>query len=314
MDDANTVKLATLFADVAGSTRLYEMFGDEAAYAAIEGCMQALKAVTEEFGGRCIKTIGDELMAVFPSAEAACEAAMEMQWCVTELPPVGGEHLAIRIGFHHGAAVERDGDVFGDSVNVAARLAGLANPRQIITSAPAMADVSGPLAFRTRRLWPLPLKGKAEPIDVLEVLWDGGGEATITLSSQFPPPRVPLRMQLRYRGVEVVVDAAQPRVEIGRDPGNALVVDTLNASRVHACIEWRRDKFVLTDLSTNGTYVLDSQHAEETRLRREEIILDGDGKISFGRSHGAGGDCVEYYCQYAGLAEAVDSAGRPLHA
>lgn len=309
MDDANQTELATLFADIAGSTRLYEQLGDAAAYDAIDGCLLALKGVTEEFGGRCIKTIGDELMAVFPSAEAACHAAVEMQWRTAELPLILGNPLSIRIGFHFGAAVEHDGDVFGDSVNVAARLTELANPRQIITSGQVVASLPRALATGARRLWPLPLKGKAEPIDVLEVLWDSGGEATITLSGQFEPPRVPVRMRLHYRGAEVVVDAERPTVEIGRDPGNAVVVDTRNASRVHARVEWRRDKFVLIDLSTNGTYVLDAQN-QETRLRREELILDGDGKISLGRSHSAGvGECVEYYCEYsgAGWPQAVDT-------
>lgn len=300
MNESDHSKLATLFADIAGSTRLYEQYGDTDAHRVIEDCLDALKRVTEEYGGRSIKTIGDELMAVFPSAEAACQAAVEMQWRTTELPVTVGEPIAVRIGFHYGAAVERDGDVFGDSVNVAARLTEVANPRQIITSAQVIEGLSSELAASARRLWPLPLKGKSEPIDVLEVLWDGGGEATITLSGQFHPARVPVRMRLHYRGAEVLVDADHAKVEIGRDSGNAVVVDAPNASRVHARIEWRRDKFVLIDLSTNGTYVLDNQ-GQETRLRREELILDGDGKISFGRSHSAGaGDCVEYYCEYAG--------------
>jgi len=262
-------------------------------------CLQALKAATEEFGGRCIKTIGDELMSVFPTADAACQAAIEMQWRTTELPQTIGQPIAIRIGFHYGVAVERDGDVFGDSVNVAARLTEVANPRQIITSGQVVESLPPALIGSARRLWPLPLKGKAEPIEVLEILWDDGSDATITLSTQFEPPRVPLRLRLLYRGREVVVDAEHSKVEIGRDPGNAVVVDTRNASRVHARVEWRRDKFVLVDLSTNGTYVLDGQN-QETRLRREEFILDGDGKISFGRSHSDGGaECVEYYCEYS---------------
>jgi adenylate cyclase len=135
MSEAGASMLATLFADVAGSTRLYERFGDVAAYAAIESCLQALKRVTEDFGGRTIKTIGDEVMAVFPTAEAVCDAAIEMQWRVLDLPPLEDERIGIRIGLHYGAAVEKDGDVFGDSVNVASRLTEVANPGQIITSA-----------------------------------------------------------------------------------------------------------------------------------------------------------------------------------
>lgn len=296
--DTASVTLATLFADVAESTSLYEQFGDAMAHAAIDGCLSVMKAATQEFGGRTIKTIGDELMAVFLTAEAACQAAIEMQWRVQDLPPVGDIRLSIRIGFHYGAAVEHEGDVFGDSVNVAARLTAVANPGQIIVSGQVTAALPSTSTVATRRLWPMPLKGKSEPIEVIEVLWAGDEEATITLSAQFEPPRAPLRLRLRYRGEDVVVDATHPKVEIGRDPSNEVVVDARNASRVHARVEWRRDKFVLIDLSTNGTYVVDAQN-QETRLRREEFILDGDGKISFGRSLSAGGGAVEFYCEYA---------------
>lgn len=303
--DSASITLATLFADVADSTRIYEQFGDATAYAAIESCLTAMKSATVEFGGRTVKTIGDELMAVFPSAEAACHAAIEMQWRVHDLPPVEDVQLAIRVGFHYGAAVEHEGDFFGDSVNVAARLTSVANPRQIIISGQVAAALPPALATATRRLWPMPLKGKSEPIEVMEVLWSDADEATVTLSAQFEPPRAPIRLRLLYRGAQAVVDAAHPKVEIGRDPANEVVVDARNASRVHARVEWRRDKFVLTDLSTNGTYVLDGQH-QETRLRREEFILDGDGKISFGRAYSEGGGAVEFYCEYAGNSQSLE--------
>jgi hypothetical protein len=183
-------------------------------------------------------------------------------------------------------------------VNVAARLAGLAKPRQIVTTGQALESASEQIAAGARHLWPIAVKGRSEPVDLYEILWDAA-DATVTMSAQFPPPRVPLRLRLMYRGTEVVVDAAHPEVSIGRDAGNDVVVDARNASRVHARVEWRRDKFVLIDISTNGTYVAAGDGAE-IRLRREELILDGDGAIAFGHSNGAGPrNCVEYYCEYA---------------
>ena len=290
--------LATLFADIVGSTRLYERFGDQAAHAAVEQCLDRLKEAVAEHDGRTVKTIGDEIMAVFPDAERACLAATEMQWRVQELPALEGERIEIRIAFHYGPAVEREGDVFGDSVNVAARLSELAKPRQIITSGQALESACEQIAAGARHLWPIAVKGRSEPVDLYEILWDAA-DATVTMSAQFAPPRLPLRLRLMYRGAEVVVDSAHPEVSIGRDAGNDVVVDARNASRVHARVEWRRDKFVLTDISTNGTYVAPND-GTETRLRREELILDGDGTIAFGHSNGAGPrNCVEYYCEYA---------------
>ena len=300
MDNADPLSLGTLFADVAGSTRLYDQFGDATAHAAIEACLDELRQVTAHFGGRAVKTIGDELMAVFPSADAVCLAAIEMQWRVAELPLVGEERIAIRIGFHYGAAVERDDDVFGDSVNVAARLTEMAHGQQIITSAQSLEAMSAQLASSARHLWPAAVKGRAEPIDVFEVMWDGASDATVTLSAQFEPARIPVRLRLLYQGDEVVVCPDRPRVSIGRDASNELVVDARNASRVHARVEWRLDKFVLIDLSTNGTYVLGGDN-QETSLRREEFILIGDGTISLGLSHQVGPiECIEFYCEYLG--------------
>ena len=293
------VNCATLFADIVGSTRLYERLGDHSAHAAVESCLARLEQVSAEFEGRTVKTIGDELMVVFPSAERACLAAIEMQWRVEEMPAAGGERIEIRIAFHYGSAVERDGDVFGDAVNIAARLAALAKPRQILTSGQTLDAASPELAASARHLWPIAVKGKTEPVDLFEILWDSA-EATATLSAQFMPARIPQRLRLLYRGNEVVVDGLHPSVSIGRDDSNDLVIDARNASRVHARVEWRRDKFVLVDVSTNGTFVA-TEHGAETRLRREEHLLDGDGSISFGNSHRNGPrNCVEYYCEYAG--------------
>ncbi len=294
------LNLATLFADVVGSTRLYERFGDAIAHTAIEGCLDELKKITTHFGGRTIKTIGDEIMSVFPSAEAVCQAAIEMQWRVAELPSVGNERLSIRIGYHFGAAVERDDDVFGDSVNVAARLTEIANGEQIVTSAQSLEGLPLQLSSYARHLWPVTVKGRSEPVDLFEILWNGGGDATVTMSAHFEPERVPVRMRLLYHGTEVVVDPGRPVVSIGRDPGNELVIDAPNTSRVHARVEWRMDKFVLVDLSTNGTYVLSGED-QETNLRREELILNGDGAISLGLSNRVNpNDRIEFCSEYMG--------------
>jgi class 3 adenylate cyclase len=300
MTDNRPTQLSTLFADVVGSTRLYERYGDEAAHAAIQACLDRLTQVTAVFDGRSVKTIGDELMAVFADAGRACEAATEMQWRVQEMPPLQDHRIEMRIAFHHGAAVERDGDVFGESVNVAARLVALTKSRQIITSGQTLEALPRKLAANARHLWPVEVRGRSGSIDLYEILWDAA-DTNVTVSAQWPMPQAPLRLRLLYRGKEVAVDHACPQVSLGRDTGNEVVVDAPNASRVHARIEWRRDKFVLVDLSTNGTYVA-LEDGRETTVRREELILDGQGSISLGASHRkAPRNCVEYYCEHAAV-------------
>src|SRR6185436_17114567 len=125
---------AVLFADVSGSTKLYETAGDQVAHAAIEKCVNLMRDKTVQAKGRVIKTIGDEVMSAFSSADEAADAAIEMQSGIAELPPVGTTTLGIRIGFNFGPVVQRDGDVFGDAVNLAARLAAVATKGQIITA------------------------------------------------------------------------------------------------------------------------------------------------------------------------------------
>ncbi len=132
--------LCVLFGDVSGSTRLYEKLGDKEALHAVERCLNRMTRATEQFKGRVVKTIGDEVMAVFDSAEAGMEAACSMQQRVGDLPPVRGIKLAIRVGFHFGPAIEEATDVFGDTVNMAARMAGLAKAGQIITTAETVGE------------------------------------------------------------------------------------------------------------------------------------------------------------------------------
>lgn len=303
--------LSTLFADVAGSTGLYQRHGDRAALAAIENCLDLLKTVTAECGGQCVKTIGDELMAVFERAEDCHRAACEMQWRTSELPPLGADYLALRIGFHHGPALSQNGDVFGDSVNIAARLVGLAKPGQILTSGRTVRAGGRLLETGARRLGSHLLRGTQSEEAVYEVLWQDDSEVTAVLSHTLAEPVGGARLCLRVQGRELVMGVERPHVLIGRGAANDLVVPSPKASRVHAHIEWRRDKFILQDQSTNGTYVADDA-GRETVLRMEEMALNGHGWIALGARVDASGDCiVEFSCERAplsldGLALALD--------
>src|SRR5438045_3035853 len=79
---------------------------------------------------------------------------------IAEEPSAGTQRLALRVGFHYGPALETEGDVFGDSVNVAARLVSFANRAQVITSADTAAALSPWLRARTRELDSLTVRGK----------------------------------------------------------------------------------------------------------------------------------------------------------
>ena len=274
--------IAVLFADVSGSTRLYETAGDAVALATIDRCLSFVRTACEGHGGRVVKTIGDEIMAVFPAADQAAEAAAEMQARISEQPAAGRARLAIRVGFHFGPAIEVEGDVFGDSVNVAARMAALAKGEQVILSGQTADTLSPLLRARVREIDSLTVKGKHKDIGIFELIWQSSEAELTTLSPRYKP--LPAHIRLRHGAREIELDEARSSLTLGRDPQNDVVIADRMASRLHARIERRRDRFVLVDQSSNGTCVT-IEGEPEIHLRREELILRGRGHVSFGHSY-----------------------------
>ncbi len=279
-----TATVVVLFADVVGSTKLYDTFGDATAKQMIDECLAVLRGVVLQYGGRVIKTIGDEIMCVLPNADGGCLAATDMQNKIMALPLVSQVKRSVRIGFHFGPVIEENNDVFGDTVNVAARMAGLAKGMQVITTGTTVANMSQMLQLSTRAIAALSVKGKGDDVNVSEVIWQGGEELTMSTSSLAYTNKV-VTLRLEHAGHERawVLDQAHASVVLGRDTQCDVVIADRNASRQHARIECRRDKFYLVDQSTNGTFVAMANEAEVV-LRREEIMLRGSGRIGFGHS------------------------------
>ena len=277
-----STSMAVLFADVSGSTKLYEALGDALALETIGRCVTVMSTVCVGHGGRVVKTIGDEVMAVFPTADTAAQAAAEMQARIHEHPPVGGSRLGIRVGFHVGQAIEAEGDVFGDSVNVAARMAALAKREQVILSSHA-ADALAPwLRARLREVDTLSVKGKTVDIGIFELIWQESDEDLTAVATRWKP--LPARIVLRHGTKELVLDETATTITLGRDAQNDIVIADRKASRLHARIERRRDKFVIVDQSSNGTFVtVDGE--PEIMLRREELMLRGRGHVTFGHAY-----------------------------
>jgi class 3 adenylate cyclase len=276
---------AVLFADVSGSTQLYELLGDERAFDAINGCLEILRRLTISHSGQVVKTIGDEIMAVFPDAMSAVQAACEMQLVISAKPAIDDTHVAIRIGFHFGPVLENpnDGDVFGDTVNIAARMAQIANAQQIITTGATVSLLPPIMRAGTRTFNSLSIKGKTDNIEVREVIWQESEEMTMMVGNTYTPKPSEPPLTLIHQGDQFIMDEVHPILTIGRDEQANIVIQDRRASRMHAKIERRRDKFVLVDLSSNGTYVI-IKGETEIELRREEFVLRESGTISLGHS------------------------------
>jgi class 3 adenylate cyclase len=282
-----------LFADVSGSTKLYETAGDATALEAISGCLKALRDATEASGGRVVKTIGDEVMGLFPGPDSAAGAAAEMQAKIDSLPLVAGIKLGLRIGFHHGPVLQREDDVFGDTVNLAARLVAQAKKGEIILSTDTVRLLGPMMRSMVRELHAITVKGKSEEVGLAELVWKRDADTTVFASApQRSVPRAALR--LKYRGQEVARRRDSDSVTIGRDLANGLVVEDEMASRQHCTIERRQDIFVLRDHSTNGTYVTVEGDAEMA-VRRSEVSLRKHGFIAFGQPRAPGVEVVEFF-------------------
>ncbi len=281
---AEAVSMTVMFADVAGSTKLYDALGDIQAKAMVDECIVIMRSVVAHYGGRVIKTIGDEVMCVLPNADSGLLAGTDMQTKITALPVVSNVKRAIRVGFHFGPVIEEHNDVFGDTVNLAARMAGLAKGMQIITTQATVQIMAPMLRASTRRIAAIAIKGKGDDVEVCEVIWQAGEELTMATPSIILVPRQ-VELILSYGDVRVGIESANSGIVVGRDAGCQLVVPDRMASRQHARIERRRDKFILIDQSTNGTFVMFDGEAEVV-LRREETMLRGKGRIALGHSVG----------------------------
>lgn len=287
------LKIAVMFADVSGSTQLYERLGDAQALATMSRCLDMARDAAVGCGGRLVKTIGDEVMLVFATAAQAADAAIEIQERMSTLAKVAGFRLDFRIGFHFGDAIERDGDVFGDSVNTAARLVEIAKGGQILTSSATVAELPSRARLRLRDLDVVALKGKQVGVGVVEVLWQVTAE--LTMIGRRPVLQV-TEVELRHGATTTRLDAGTHAVTFGRDDHSDIVIKDQRASRLHAKIERRRDRFALVDSSANGTYVT-FEGEREFLLHHQECLLKGSGVISFGHPYeGDAANTVSFVC------------------
>jgi adenylate cyclase len=281
------IELAILFADVVGSTRLFEIMGDVRAREMVSTCLEVMREATERHSGSVIKTIGDEVMATFPTADDALNAAGEMQKQIaahTELR-VDGQPVAIRIGCHFGPVVLEARDVFGSSVHTANRMTSQAKAGQIITTAATVERLSPEWRASVRQIDVATIRGQGAEVALYEVLWQ-----TEDVTSMLPAialtardQRRTLRLRLAVADREVVVDQLHPQVVIGRADESDVIVRGNLISRLHARIEFNRNRFTLTDQSTNGTFVQIAGQ-EEAFVRRDTIAIKGEGMIGLGKT------------------------------
>ncbi len=290
--------LAILFADIAGSTRLYETLGDAPARRIVSKALRILMRIIQEHEGTVVKTIGDEIMCTFSHPTLAARSAIEMHKSLRKAVAsreIDVPKLAVRVGFHFGEVIREKGDVFGDAVNVAARIVAQAKSHQVLTSRQTVNVLEDDLRGAARFVDQAAVKGKAEAIDLFDLIWD---HENVTLVEAVAPDlsREGKSMSLRFHDATTVFDSSRLSLTIGRGVENDIVLTDGLASRLHGRIERRRDRFFYVDLSINGTYVQVSGE-RELYVRRDETALIKSGVISPGRpTKGNSEHCIFFSC------------------
>jgi class 3 adenylate cyclase len=226
---------AILAADVAGYSRLMH-HDEEATHFKLTALLaDAVEPAISEHGGRIVKNTGDGFLAVFPSAVEAVRAAMHFQNSIRDLTIGDAEdrRLVFRVGVNIGDVIVEAHDIFGDGVNIAARLEGIAEPGGICISSSAYDQVRGKVTIEVMDLGEQKLKNIARPVRAYAVIWDGLGPATKSGTSTSTPPSAPR--------LSIVV---LPFANIGGDPEQDYFVDGVTES-------------LTTDLSRiSGTFVI----------------------------------------------------------
>lgn len=279
-----TQNLAVLFADISESTKLYSALGDNAARVVVNACLSLITAVVERYKGRVVKTIGDEVMCVFQRADDAVQAASEMQSQVDVKRP-GKARVQIHIGLHYGPVLVEDADVFGDTVNAAAYLTAVAAAEQILTTEATERNLSPELRANVRPVFKAVLKGSSDESTVYQVVWhkDIADLTDVNLRSHKIIPGDQGSLIIAHRNLSLRLDQARPNITIGRGEDCDLVVHEKLASRKHVSIRLMRTHFYLVDHSLNGTFVA-LESGDEVHVLRKELLLDGSGKLTLGRS------------------------------
>ena len=281
-----------LFADLRGSTGLFETLGNAEATSVVTHCVNALGGPVAGHQGHVVKTLGDGLMAVFDEPAWAVAAALQMHDLLDGMVTRGSERgassglrsLRLQVGLARGEVVEMAGDCFGDAVNVAARLLDHAGDNETLLTAEVMQGLANEMQVRFRSLDKLVLRGRVEPVQVHVM---GGRRAAVGVdaaATQFgdvTAVQEPDGLRLMWGGQHLVFASAQMPVVLGRSPQAAFCVDDSRVSRSHARLDWHGGSFQLTDLSYNGTYVRFND-GEIVSLRRGGCTLHGSGSIGLG--------------------------------
>lgn len=254
-------------------------------------CLAVLGQAVDVSGGRVLRSANGELLALFKSPDAAALAAARMQTYAGTIASPSNK-LPVRVAFEHGAIAQRNDDIFGDTVNIALRLLDEAQSDQVLTTDDTASQLTPLLQGLAR-----PVTGAGDRPRV-EIAWNEHKKLFGTPTGALELAGAGWVLRLTYRGKLVVRRRRDDVITIGRDPECCLGVAARTASRRHCTIERTPSGFLLTDHSTNGTFVT-IERAAEQRILNDTLLLSKRGCIAFGEPSCRSEHVVQYDCAEA---------------
>jgi adenylate cyclase len=280
-----------LFADLRGSTALYETLGNAEATSVVTHTVSLIGQAVDECKGKLIKTLGDGLMAVFESPRDGIKSAIRMHELLERVVARGRQHgaspglraLRMQVALARGEVVEMSGDCFGDAVNVAARLLNHAGDNETLITAEVLDGLAQLQKGRFRSLDRIAVRGRAEPVHVYVMDQARPGDMAATQFGEVVHASTePDGIRLIWMDLDRVFDIDSMPVILGRSVQATYCITDGRVSRSHARIDWHGGSFSLTDLSYNGTFVRFGSAGETLALRRGNCTLHGSGVIGLG--------------------------------
>lgn len=279
-----------IFSDLTGSTGVFEALGNEKATLAVTRLTHLMGETCVTHHGRVVKTLGDGVLALFDREADAIAAMVDLQRShqarIANWPRKLLMH--IKIGAACGELVEVASDCYGDAVNLASRLCDLAGPGEIWVSRNVVQSLHPGGGVRFRGLGRLTIRGMTDAREVCQVDWNHNDKAGLMT---VPAPLAGLdareepilgHISLSWLDQEATFSSSDLPIHLGRLSDVEFAVNDPRVSRRHARIDWVSNNFVLTDLSSYGTWVRFEGGPSELALRRSECVLMGHGEISLG--------------------------------
>lgn len=283
--------VTVVFADLTGSTGVFEALGDAKATQAITRLTDWMGKLCTAHSGRVVKNLGDGVLMVFGDNNCAIEAVTDMQRVHADRIKNWPEQLQMRlqVGLARGEVIEQGSDYFGDAVNVASRLSDLSGPDQILCTETVANEVRIGNAVRLRSLGNMEIRGRQEPCAVYRLEWQNEVSTEFfTLPATLNPSPFATSaphtgsISLSWLDVEATFTSDHLPIYIGRDVEAEFVINDPRVSRLHAKISWRAGRFHLEDVSSYGTWVRFAQSHAVVDLRRQECPLLIQGEIAMG--------------------------------